>query len=108
MYRLIQDLLNVAAIEAGQLAVTRASLPIDVLLTDYGLPDVAGDMLIREILATARHRPHVVVVTGYGPPYIERARRAGADRVVSKPTDWPLLLEHLTGVARQAAGRTAA
>ena len=34
MYRLIQDLLNVAAIEAGQLAVTRAPLPIDVLLTD--------------------------------------------------------------------------
>ena len=34
MYRLIQDLLNVAAIEAGQLAVTRATLPIDVVVTD--------------------------------------------------------------------------
>jgi signal transduction histidine kinase len=34
MYRLIQDLLNVAAIEAGQLAVTRSPLAVDLLLTD--------------------------------------------------------------------------
>jgi signal transduction histidine kinase len=34
MYRLIQDLLNVAAIEAGQLAITRSPLAADVLVTD--------------------------------------------------------------------------
>jgi signal transduction histidine kinase len=34
MYRLIQDLLNVAAIEAGQLAVTRTALRVDVIVTD--------------------------------------------------------------------------
>jgi signal transduction histidine kinase len=34
MYRLIQDLLNVAAIEAGQLAVTRTALQVDVIVTD--------------------------------------------------------------------------
>jgi signal transduction histidine kinase len=34
MYRLIQDLLNVAAIEAGQLAVTRAPLAVDLLMAD--------------------------------------------------------------------------
>lgn len=34
MYRLIQDLLNVAAIEAGQLAVTRTALRVDVIATD--------------------------------------------------------------------------
>jgi len=34
MYRLIQDLLNVAAIEAGQLAVTRSALTVDVIVTD--------------------------------------------------------------------------
>ncbi len=34
MYRLIQDLLNVAAIEAGQLAVTRVPLDIDILIAD--------------------------------------------------------------------------
>jgi signal transduction histidine kinase len=34
MYRLIHDLLDVAAIEAGQLAVGRSALAVDVLLTD--------------------------------------------------------------------------
>jgi signal transduction histidine kinase len=34
MYRLIQDLLNVAAIEAGQLAVTRTALRVDDIVTD--------------------------------------------------------------------------
>jgi signal transduction histidine kinase len=34
MYRLIQDLLSVAAIEAGQLAVTRSELRVDVIMTD--------------------------------------------------------------------------
>jgi signal transduction histidine kinase len=34
MYRLIQDLLNVAAIEAGQLAVTRSPLAVDDLMCD--------------------------------------------------------------------------
>lgn len=79
----------------------------DVLLTDYGLPDVTGDTLIREILASARRRPHVVVITGYGPPYVDRARQAGADRVITKPTDWPGLLQHLIGVTQHGA-RTAA
>jgi signal transduction histidine kinase len=34
MYRLIHDLLDVAAIEAGQLAVTRSPLAVDALVTD--------------------------------------------------------------------------
>src|SRR6185295_14357473 len=34
MFRLIQDLLNVAAIEAGQLAVTRLPLAVDDLIGD--------------------------------------------------------------------------
>ena len=34
MYRLIHDLLDVAAIEAGQLAVKRSPLAVDVLVTD--------------------------------------------------------------------------
>jgi signal transduction histidine kinase len=34
MYRLIHDLLDVAAIEAGQLAVARSPLAVDVLVTD--------------------------------------------------------------------------
>ena len=75
----------------------------DVLLTDYGLPDVPGDMLIRQVVASARQRPHIVVVTGYGQPYAERARRAGADLVLTKPVEWLDLLDRLRPYAPRAA-----
>ena len=60
-----------------------------------GLPDIPGDILIREMLATATTRPHVVVVTGYGEPYTTRARAAGAEVVLTKPIEWTLLLREL-------------
>jgi two-component system, chemotaxis family, CheB/CheR fusion protein len=67
----------------------------DVLLTDLGLPDVPGEMVIRYVLATARRTPWVVVVTGYGDPYTTHAREAGADVVMVKPIAWPVLLDRL-------------
>jgi signal transduction histidine kinase len=47
MYRLIHDLLNEAAIEAGQLAVSRSPVAVDLLVTD------ALELL--KPLATAKH-----------------------------------------------------
>ena len=67
----------------------------DVLLTDLGLPDIPGDMVIRHVVATARRRPWVVVVTGYDEPFIGRARQAGADVVLTKPIAWAELLDRL-------------
>jgi CheY-like chemotaxis protein len=67
----------------------------DVLLTDLGLPDLPGDLVIRQILSTARRRPWVVVVTGYDEPFITRARQAGADVVLTKPLAWSALLDRL-------------
>jgi two-component system CheB/CheR fusion protein len=67
----------------------------DLLLTDLGLPDMPGDLVIRHVKATARRRPWIVVVTGYGEPLIGRAREAGADVVLPKPIDWSLLLDRL-------------
>jgi two-component system CheB/CheR fusion protein len=67
----------------------------DVLLTDLGLPDIPGDMVIRHVVATARRRPWVVVVTGYDEPFIGRARAAGADVVLTKPIAWSQLLDRL-------------
>ena len=61
----------------------------DVVLTDLGLPDIAGDALIRQLRAASGVSTRVVVVTGYGEPYITRARQAGADAVFTKPLDWP-------------------
>ncbi len=67
----------------------------DVLLNDLGLPDIPGDMVIRHVVATARRRPWVVVVTGYDEPFIGRARQAGANVVLTKPIAWAQLLDRM-------------
>jgi CheY-like chemotaxis protein len=67
----------------------------DIVLTDLGLPDIPGDVLIRQIVTTASSRPRVVAVTGYGEPERGRARAAGADAVLAKPVEWSELLEEL-------------
>jgi two-component system, chemotaxis family, CheB/CheR fusion protein len=75
----------------------------DVLLTDLGLPDIPGDLIIRHVVATARRRPWVVVVTGYDEPFISRARDAGADVVLTKPITWSVLLDRLLPASPVAA-----
>ena len=81
-----------SGLEAAELA-SRADF--DVILSDLGLPDMAGDALIRQILATARRRTRVIVVTGYGEPYLTRARQAGAEVVFTKPVEWTRILDWL-------------
>ncbi len=79
--------------EAAELATRQR---FDVALSDLGLPDVPGEVLIRQIRAASRdHHLRVVVLTGYGEPYISRARQAGADIVFTKPVDWTRILEYL-------------
>ena len=82
----------------GEGAELARTLDFDVVLSDLGLPDIPGDVLIRQILgARSRSRqPRVVVVTGYGEPYLTRARQAGADEVFTKPVEWGRILEAIT------------
>jgi two-component system CheB/CheR fusion protein len=68
----------------------------DVLLTDLGLPDISGEMVIRHAVRNARRRPRIVVVTGYDEPFTSRARAAGADVVLTKPVLWSSLVEELS------------
>jgi CheY-like chemotaxis protein len=76
----------------------------DVLLTDLGLPDFTGDVVIRHIVAAARERPWIVVLTGYGEPFVGRARKAGADLILTKPIVWEWMIDRLdTLVGRQRA-----
>ena len=67
----------------------------DVVLSDLGLLDVPGDVLIRQLLATTRNRTRVIVITGYGEPYLTRARQAGAEVVFTKPVEWTRILDYL-------------
>jgi two-component system, chemotaxis family, CheB/CheR fusion protein len=78
--------------EAAELAMQGE---FDVLLTDLGLPDISGDALITTVVGTAARRPRIVVVTGYGEPYVSRARAAGADVVLVKPVLWNRLRDQL-------------
>jgi two-component system, chemotaxis family, CheB/CheR fusion protein len=87
---------DVTATGSGREAADLAShQDFDVVLSDLGLPDIAGDALIRQILATARRRVRVIVVTGYGEPHLSRARQAGAEVVFTKPVEWTCILKAL-------------
>lgn len=76
-------------------AEAAARAQFDVLLSDLGLPDIPGDVLIRQILSAAHGQTRVLVITGYGEPYLTRARQAGADVVFTKPVEWSRILEYL-------------
>jgi two-component system CheB/CheR fusion protein len=93
----------VAAGNGREAAELSAQGDFDVLLTDLGLPDIPGDMVIRHVVAMARRRPWIVVVTGYEEPFIGRARAAGADVVLTKPITWSTLLDRLVPAAPLAA-----
>src|SRR5262249_61069431 len=78
--------------EAMELAASR---DFDVVLTDLGLPDIPGDVVIRRVLASARRRRGLIVGTGYAEPFVSKARQAGADVVFSKPVVWSALAKTL-------------
>jgi len=73
----------------------------DLLLTDLGLPDIPGDVLVRQVLSASRRRPRVIVVTGFDEPFVSRARQAGADAVFTKPVAWSELLEQVRPAHRR-------
>jgi CheY-like chemotaxis protein len=84
-------------------AVYAAETPFDVLLTDLGLPDIPGDLVIRQIIEIAPKPPAVVAMTGYGEPFHQRAREAGAVVVIAKPFEWSALRTILLGLSQRAA-----
>jgi CheY-like chemotaxis protein len=87
---------HVTAVGTGREAIDAAiAQDFDVVLTDLGLPDIPGDVVIRAVLHRARRRPRVLVVTGYGEPHVTRAREAGADTVLTKPVAWSTLMGYL-------------
>jgi CheY-like chemotaxis protein len=80
----------------------------DIVLTDLGLPDIPGDVVIRRVLASARRRPRIIVVTGYDEPFVSRARQAGADAVFNKPVVWSTLASMLGSTPQAAPDKLAA
>jgi two-component system, OmpR family, KDP operon response regulator KdpE len=100
---LAADGAEVVGAECGRTALTQGDSIFDVVLTDLGLPDIPGDVLLRTLLARAPVRPLVIVMTGYGEPHLTRARQSGADVVLLKPLDWTALRAHVRPAQRPAA-----
>ena len=75
----------------------------DVVMSDLGLPDIRGDVLIRTILDRARRRPHVIVITGDSGPALIRAKEAGASVIFAKPCDWVEVVTYLNELRLPAA-----
>jgi CheY-like chemotaxis protein len=67
----------------------------DVIMSDLGLPDIPGDVLIRAILDSAPRPPHVIVITGDSGPALIRAKEAGASVIFTKPCDWAQVVTYL-------------
>ena len=86
----------VATATGGEALEYLAQRRFDVVLTDLGLPDIPGELVVRRAVRTVP-RPRVIVVTGYSEPFVSGARAAGADVVLIKPIDWVPLLHALRG-----------
>ena len=87
---------DVVATDSGREAVRlTAAGDFDIVLTDLGLPDIPGDVVIRRVLTGGRRNPRVIVITGYGEPFLSRARSAGADVVLVKPVVWSRVVDTL-------------
>jgi two-component system CheB/CheR fusion protein len=90
---------EVAGAGSGRDALTLfRSRHFDVVVSDLGLPDIAGDVLIRTIIAAARRPIKVVVITGDGQPASTRALAAGAEVIFAKPCHWGSVVTYLDGL----------
>ena len=91
---------DVVAVGSGQEALTVfRSRHFDVVLSDLGLPDISGDVLIRALIAAARRPIKVVAITGESQPALTRALEAGAGAIFAKPCRWDSLVTYLDGLS---------
>jgi two-component system, OmpR family, KDP operon response regulator KdpE len=75
----------------------------DLLVSDLGLPDIPGEVLIRAIVSAARGPLEVVVITGDTGSSLIRASDAGAGAIFAKPCEWGVVLKYINALALGAA-----
>jgi two-component system CheB/CheR fusion protein len=87
---------DVAGASSGHAALTVfRSRHFDVVVSDLGLPDISGDVLIRTLIQAARRPVKIVVITGESQPALTRALEAGAEVVFAKPCEWSSVVTYL-------------
>lgn len=79
--------------------------PPDLILTDIAVPGLDGIELCRRLRADTRTQAiPVIAVTGYGDrQYDDRAKVAGADRVLIKPCEPDVIIDEARRLLAQAA-----
>ena len=82
----------------------------DLILTDIAVPGIDGIELCRRLRADSRtHDIPVLAISGYGDrQYADRARMAGADRMLAKPCDASLIVEEARRLLLSRVGRALA
>ena len=95
---------NLLTATTGEKALSILSnTPVDIILTDVGLPDMKGTELIKEIktFSTPPLQPDIVVLTAYFDiTTIQDTVTAGAIRYITKPFKRNELLANLQEVAK--------
>jgi len=86
---------NVATAEDGREGLMRASADSpDLIVTDIQMPNIDGTEMIRRLRAQPScSRVPIIVMTAYGSEIAARAVQSGANRALTKPVDYDLLLE---------------
>jgi CheY-like chemotaxis protein len=82
----------------------------DLILTDIAVPGIDGIELCRRLRADSRtHDIPVLAISGYGDrQYADRARMAGADRMLAKPCDADLIVDEARRLLLSRVGRALA
>ena len=82
----------------------------DLILTDIAVPGIDGIELCRRLRADSRtHDIPVLAISGYGDrQYADRARMAGADRMLAKPCDADLIVDEARRLLLSRVGRARA
>ncbi|MBI1826463.1 MAG: response regulator [Planctomycetes bacterium] len=76
----------------------------DVLLLDYKLPDINGNVVCRTIRSNPNYRHmHIVIISGVADPdEIAELRAAGADDFIRKPFDINMVIGRIAELMRVA------
>ncbi len=87
----------------GEALAIAGAWELDGALTDLGLPDVSGEVVVAGIHETSGGRTPVAVLSAASEQDLQRAVEIGADRVFQKPVDWETLRRYLASWKRAAA-----
>src|SRR5262245_45823044 len=108
MLRLLLEDLDYAVLTAATGNEALAVAPnnhIDLILTDYGLPDMTGPTVIRRLRRLRRglRRVPTIMLTAFdGYEYRNLADEAGCDAFLIKPPDFDILKETIDRLLRES------